>query len=48
MAKENGRWDNRSDLGRAGGSEFTHLQSLPKGFQVQPGLQTMADPTYAQ
>lgn len=30
------------------GSEFTHLQSLPKGFQVQPGLQKMADPIYAR
>lgn len=49
MAKENGRWENgRNDLKRAGGSEFTQLQPLPKGLQVQPGLQKMAYPICAQ
>lgn len=49
MAKENGRWENgRNDLKRAGGSEFTQLQPLPKGLQVQSGLQKMADPICAQ
>ena len=44
MAKENGRWNNISDLGRVGRSEFRQLQPPPSGSQMWPGLHKTADP----